>query len=155
MPKTATGFLLGVLFACTLTVAAAAPSHRIELLGYSFDPLADHEPAVPAGTGAGRQPRALLQLAEALGATWRVAIGRRLSDASRGTRLSGPLGRQGSSMTAKRAEIAARGLCTGWVRSRRWKIAPQPSGRTTVLDVFHDADLAAVNPRLPPSRVVG
>jgi hypothetical protein len=149
MRKTGTGFQLGVVFACTLTAAAAAPSYRIELLGYSFDPLADREPAVPASLRAKSDGHYfLLQLADAPkrpDVDVLRSAGVVFHDAIAGNAYLVRLDAKGGSMTAKRAEIAA-------LRPVRWlgalhgayKISPTASGGTIVLDVFPDADLAVI-----------
>ncbi len=147
----------GLLFACSLAMTApamaaassAAPSHRIDLRGYSFDPLTDGEPSIPAGLRARVDSAyALLQLAappnradlDAL-----RAAGVTFHDAISGNAYLVRLNAKGGSMSAKRAEIAS-------MRPVRWlgalhaayKIAPAAAGGTVLVDVFPDADLSAI-----------
>ena len=140
---------LGLAVFFTAAAAIAAPKHRIELLGFSFDPLADGEPAVPAGLRAGSgSPYALLQLADAPKRadleTLRAA-GVVFHDAISGNAYLVRLNAQGGSLAEKRAEIAT-------LRQVRWlgalhpayKISPGASGGTVLLDLFPDADGKAV-----------
>jgi subtilase family protein len=158
MSYTRRRFVLSTVFAMVagdpFTVAQAAaeppaPSHRIELLGFSFDPLTDGEPAVPPALRARGDSRyALLQLGAApkradLDAL--RAAGVVFHDAIAGNAYLIRLDPRGGSIMAKRAEIATL-WPVRWVGALHaaYKISPQARGGLVLVDLFPDANLAAV-----------
>jgi hypothetical protein len=157
MPQNTRQLRFGALFVVALALnaaspalaAGAAPSHRIELLGYSFDPRVDHEPPIPPGLRARADGRyALLQLEARPNRADLEALrgaGVTFHDAIAGNAYLIRIDPKGGSMTAKRAEIAA-------LRPVRWlgalhaayKISPHARGGVVLVDVFPDADLASI-----------
>lgn len=148
-------------------VLAAEPRHRIELLGSSFDPLVDGEPVPPPALRAKADSAyALLQLSDApkpadLDAL--RAAGVVFHDPIAGNAYLVRLHADGAeALAAKRIEISAM-RPVRWIGSLHgaYKIAPRTSGGRLLLDVFPDADLAAVEAEAvgasaghgpPPSR---
>lgn len=140
---------LGLALLLTAAAAIAAPDHRIELLGFSFDPVADGEPQLPAALRArSAGAYALLQLADTpkradLDAL--RAAGVVFHDAIAGNAYLVRIDAKGGSMTAKRAEIAT-------MRPVRWlgafhgayKISPAAGGGMVLVDLFPDADLGSI-----------
>lgn len=145
------GLALAVgFFSASRGLYVAPERQRIELLGASFDPLMDGEPAVPAALRARDDSAyALLQLAEPPGRADLDALraaGVVFHDPIAGNAYLVRLeARGGKGMAARRAEIAAL-RPVRWVGSLHgaYKISPRTAGGTLLLDLFPDADLSAV-----------